>query len=319
MNKFLGCLLFLSISTVFAPEALALSDASKATILVVDEEGAPIKGAIVGMGFEKNTGWGTDATGKRGVTGVDGRFVAEGNCNGHITYGADKEGYYNSHYEYDFKDKGPLGWKPWNPELKVILRKIQNPVPMYARKVKIDLPVLGEEVGYDLIAYDFTPPYGRGTQADLVFKADKKVENKKKYDSNLVISFSNKYDGIKLIKEDLQYGSELKLPRIAPFEGYFAKWSLSKSRYPNEGVKVNFAQDDNYVFRVRSEEKDGKFERAMYGKILGPISFGNITRRDTATIAFKYYLNPDYTRNLEFDPERNLFGPLPPLEQVGIQ
>jgi hypothetical protein len=54
----------------------------------------------------------------------------------------------------------------------------------------------------------------------------------------------------------------------------------------------------------------------MYGKIIGPISFGDVSRKDTATVQFKYYLNPDNTINLEFDPEHNLFGQLSPLEQV---
>lgn len=37
------------------------------------------------------------------------------------------------------------------------------------------------------------------------------------------------------------------------------------------------------------------------------------------TIIFKYYLNPDGTRNLEYDPNRNLFGKLPLHEWVDIK
>jgi len=43
----------------------------------------------------------------------------------------------------------------------------------------------------------------------------------------------------------------------------------------------------------------------MYGKIKGKIEF-EPRRSKTAKIYLYYYLNPDYTRNLEFDPKRNL-------------
>lgn len=56
----------------------------------------------------------------------------------------------------------------------------------------------------------------------------------------------------------------------------------------------------------------------MYGKILGHIGLTAIFS-ETAEIYFKYYLNPDYTRNLEFDPKQNLFKNLPDRERVGIK
>ncbi len=37
---------------------------------------------------------------------------------------------------------------------------------------------------------------------------------------------------------------------------------------------------------------------------------------DPTEVYFTYSLNPDYTRNLEFDPKRNLFDNLSDLEQV---
>ncbi len=36
----------------------------------------------------------------------------------------------------------------------------------------------------------------------------------------------------------------------------------------------------------------------------------------TAIIRFTYYLNPDGTRNVEFDPAKNLFRNLPWIEGV---
>lgn len=72
--------------------------------------------------------------------------------------------------------------------------------------------------------------------------------------------------------------------------------------------------DNNYIFRVRSEVKDGKLIKAMYGKIQGDIGFFPSNKpKNTARLEFKYFLNPDYTRNLEYG--KNLF----PGVQVGIE
>jgi hypothetical protein len=56
----------------------------------------------------------------------------------------------------------------------------------------------------------------------------------------------------------------------------------------------------------------------MYGKIHGEIKFDPRGSK-TALLGFKYYLNPDYTHNLEFDPTKNLFTDLKRGERVGIR
>ncbi len=58
--------------------------------------------------------------------------------------------------------------------------------------------------------------------------------------------------------------------------------------------------------------------RAMYGKIQGDIIFDPRGSKTTG-IVFKYYLNPDFTTNLEFDPKRNLFENLKDRERVGLE
>ena len=73
----------------------------------------------------------------------------------------------------------------------------------------------------------------------------------------------------------------------------------------------------NHFFRIRSEEKDEEYYKSMYGKIHGDIRFGVIGSK-TGYVIFKYYLNPDYTNNLEFDRNRNLFINLKSFEEVGL-
>ncbi len=307
------------IVTVWIEEAKAMFKPSKFTIVAVGEQGELLSGVRVGVGFEKNKGWGTDSFGQQGVTGPDGKLTFSGQSNGHITYGGRKDGYYDSYYDYDFNDFGTFGWKPWNPELKVVMRKIENPAPMYARDTNIEIPIVGKDVGFDLIAFDWVVPYGKGKHSDFIFCLERRFADRSNFEAKLTMKFSNKHDGVQQYRQKLENGSQFKLPRFAPEVGYESQLLLREWRNPGES-KLNrnfnfYAVDLNYLFRVRSRQKDDDRVEAIYGKILGPLSFDPVFS-NTAKIYFKYYLNPDYTRNLEFDPKRNLFGTLPDLEQV---
>ena len=91
------------------------------------------------------------------------------------------------------------------------------------------------------------------------------------FDTRLELSFPNKLDGIQLVKENRRFGSDLKLPRMAPETGYQNKLIRSRSRVPGAPGEDDQKEDNNYIFRVRSEERNGKLVRAMYGKIHGDI------------------------------------------------
>jgi len=278
-----------------------------------------LAGVKIGVGFERNTGWSTDSSGQQGITDADGELLFSGQSNGHITYGGRKVGYYDSYYDYDFKDLGVFGWEPWNPELKVLMRRIENPTPMYARdtkmaNIKIKIPVIGKEVGFDLIAYDWVAPYGNGQHIDFIFYLEKTYRGFQDYDAKLTIKFLHPMDGIVEIEENLTNGSQFKLPRIAPKNGYKNSLQIIRNKKNNTETYRNYKFNDNYIFRVRAEVNNGNLARAMYGKIRGPIEID--PRVDPTEVYFKYYLNPDYTKNLEFDPKRNLFGNLPGMEQV---
>jgi hypothetical protein len=291
---------------------------AKVTLHAVDDSGQLVSGAKVGVGFD---GPGGKYSGENGVTGEDGSFSASGACLGKIQYSAKKTGYYSSHYHYNFKSMGVFRWEPWNPRLNVLLRKIENPVPMYARKPvrSIEIPVTDSDVGFDLLEFDWVSPYGKGVIADFIFRLERQGNKNSDFDATLTVRFSNKFDGIQLYRESRNDGNEFYLPRFAP-EGEYQKQLILREWRTTEERRVNrnfdfLAGDINYIFRVRSEEENNKLKKAMYGKILGSISFDTIFSK-IGTIHFSYHLNPDYTRNLEFDTKRNLFGNLPPLEQV---
>ena len=308
-------LLITSLILLYSSHAFALSDA-KITIKVINEEGMPLEGARVGITYNTVSAKGEVI----GFTDASGLFTSSSEAILEVGGSAKKDGYYQTIFNYIFTDVKSGRLIPWNPELSLVLRKIEKPVAMYARNMNmsgsIKLPVVGKEVGFDLIEYDWVAPYGKGKNTDIIFKCDRVIKSDYEYDGTLTITFPNKYDGIQPVKEDRRYGSLLKLPRFAPQGGYQQKLiKYSRRQGRDKPSESDYKEDNNYIFRIRSEEEGGKLVRAMYGKLQGDIDF---YPKDPPGIGFTYYLNPDYTRNLEFDPKRNLFENLRSFEQVGL-
>jgi len=68
-------------------------------------------------------------------------------------------------------------WRPWNEEILVTIRPIINPVPMYMQNKYLEIPANDKDVGFDLVAADWVPPYGKGQHTDFIFKVDRRYEN----------------------------------------------------------------------------------------------------------------------------------------------
>lgn len=292
------------------------------TIVVFDEDGRTIEGMNVGIGFEKNTGSGTRGIPVRGKTDARGRFTGKHHTLNTVQYRAYKEGYYESSGTYKFQGEAAKKWQPWNPELVLVMRRIERRVPMYARDTQdskhLELPALDKAVGFDLVKYAWVRPYGPGEHADLVFKAQKNYLDDDNYEAQLSLTFTNSDDGIITIKEDRFATSEFKLPRYAPAQGYEKRLTIIEKRVSGRVVESTESETDNYIFRVRSKDGRRRVPETMYGKILGGIRIDPMGTK-TAIILFKYYLNPDHSPNLEFDPSKNLFTGLKSFEEVGVQ
>jgi hypothetical protein len=293
-------------STVFAFGML------KINVKVVDETGIPLADTKLSVRFsggEMPVMKNTDDQGICSITSSSGDGVVVGT--------AMKEGFYNSTFHHDFYVTRFGMWQPWGKELAVVMRPIVNPVPMYVRNHSFKVPVKGEEVGFDLEKADWVIPYGLGTKADFIFKLDQRYDNGDNYDATMTLTFVNPFDGIQVVKDDgggdFNVGSWFRLPRTAPDTGYLPKMQKRISR-GSYGRHSDIEDDNNYLFRVRSEvDEYGKLERAMYGKIRGELRH---FVGDGGGIKMHYYLNPDYTPNLEFDPKRNLFIILSGSENV---
>ena len=283
-----------------------------ATVRVTDEKGRPVEGADTAIVFAVFDRWPGHAEGKRGMTGADGLFSFSARTHGEMRYDVRKKGYYDAEGSYRWGSSSRENGKyiPWNPVMEVTLKTIENPVPMYAKHAWAVLPQIGSQFGFDLEKGDWVEPYGKGKISDFLFKADRQGNTFENFKIRLEVTFSNKGDGIQSViipvYEDAILHT-LRLPKLAPEEGYQEKWVTEIGNTPETGrYNLSGNKDQNFIFRVRTVlDENGKIKSANYGKIHDDFEIGGYSSK-TLGIGFRYYFNPDGTRNLEFDPTRNL-------------
>jgi hypothetical protein len=282
----------------------------KATVKVLDEDGQPLAGAAVTIGYyvPPPPGESIGTGSKRGTTDTNGMFTASARCRSiDLSFGAGKVGYYRSHMDYELGPPFRYDVVKWSPNITLLLKKVGQPIPMYAKGVNLGMPVFDKSAGFDLMAGDWVAPYGRGVTTDILFTGhfDKRTENESDY--KLTVSFPNTGDGIQeFAVPDAEKGSGLRSPHEAPADSYQSKWVQTDNRKPGKPVETNRDENRNYFFRVRTVlDEKGNVKSALYGKIYGDF------------MKFRYYLNPTpNSRNVEFDPKQNLLKGLKSTEQV---
>ena len=301
---------------------------AQVTFHVVTDDGKPVANVDVTAStflyWDRKEGFGKDVyqdikgrTDKDGMTTIT--FASE---RGDVHYGIhDVPGYYPTwNLEYQFKEIKDGKWQPWNPILELEFKPILKPIPMYARKkgaIKpFAIPAIGQPVGFDMMAGDWVAPHGKGSVSDMLFTLTEKVpyvSAEQPFDVTLTVTFTNKGDGIQSVLVPLNRGSEFRLPRYAPEDGYEPQLVKEIAHATGEPIASGTREDQNYFVRVRTVlDEKGKVQSALYAKIDGDIQFwGNRKTR------FTYYLNPNPNdRNMEFDLKQNLAGDLPFNERV---
>ena len=275
---------------------------------VTEEDGTPIEGVNTTVTF---LGYKSDQTTREeGITDGQGFFEAEGEPLLRMSVRAEKEGYYAN-------QSGRLSRKE-NHNVTLVLRKVKNPIPLYAKKVILGMPVNREWVGYDFEVGDWVAPYGQGKVKDALFKCDTEKTGERKGRGSLEIKFDDD-EGFLLESKNYHQLSDMKLPHKAPSKGYQRLFNREEKSYHNKNARVRVG----YFFRSRVEREEGKIVSANYGKILADIRFSprhfeyKGKPKKFATISFTYYFNPSPNdRNLEFDLKQNLFKSLDTTEQV---
>lgn len=286
---------------------------AKITIKVVDENNDPLKGIDVGIAFPRIFYGKEKNEIEHKLTDMNGRCSASGASYDTVRYVVIREGYYHIIGSYKFKQKNFGSWAPNNPEVTIVLRKVKSPVPMYSRRFYKVLPLRNTDIGCDLIANDWVKPYGDGIHSDITFHLKKQYNNEFDYRADLQVKFFGRDDGFVKYNMNMYNGSEFKLPRYAPTDGYQKQFIRQVIRPPGKPLQDDQNENNGYVFRIRSFSQNS----IMYGKIQGDIELG-ANGAGTAGVAFSYYLNPDHTRNLEFDPKKNLFTDLKSFERPGL-
>ena len=318
MRKILFSLLLAG--TMLAAEVNVQLPESKLTVRVLDEDSRPITGATVTIAFENPVPkWGGgEEKPAIGLTDTRGIFSASGRSYDTLGGNVKKDGYYQSWWEsYKFEKQELRKWKPWNPTTAVVLKRIGQPIGMYAKKVETDLPMADTPVGFDLTEGDWVAPHGRGKTSDFIFKLTKRVASFEDYGAELLLTFANQFDGIQSFAVEPKWTSALRSLRMAPEKRYNPNLSLLQGRSKEKGSYGWNNKNRNYFFRVRTTAgESGGIAIGLYGKIYGEIEYFP-TSSNTAKLRFTYYLNPTPNdRNVEFDPKRNLFRNLKSEEEV---
>lgn len=274
--------------------SLAITSCGQTTtkVKVVDEAGQPLEKAEVRVRYVNFN----DDQNKILKTDVNGQVEDSGSPDLRLHVYANKEGYYQSF-------SGPLDRKI-NNNLTMVLRKKANPIPLFAKKIKLIAPVVEQKLGYDFERADWVAPFGEGKSNDVFFEVKYDKKSSDNYDYELTVTFPNEFDGLREFRDSRL--SELRSSHLAPEKKYVKVWKQEVYRRPNEGRSGNRDPLRNFWLRVRSKANNqGELISANYVKIYGDFP------------EFTYYFNPvPNDRNLEFDPEQNLFGSLPWKERV---
>jgi len=190
-------------------------------------------------------------------------------------------------------------WQPWNPQLNIVLKPVENPVPLHARTLKLNLQ-MDADYALDMLAGDWVAPLGKGKVADLVFTHQG--------EDDFSITLPGQGNGIELFEADHYNYSALKLPRHAPLDGYTDKLTMNLwQRWPGPEEEQR-RQRANYFFKLRNRATGASDSAGpLYGKIYAPLVLYYDERKKTHQVSFMYFLNPKPgDTNLEFDADHNL-------------
>lgn len=309
------------VELVVAPLIASTVASVRVTFKVVDERCVPVSEASICGG-----GWIPDGsvssaykatTDTNGITTVDLKTAYDIGCT------VSKEGHYDSEFYYAFGSEKTIHEGRW-PQSGftniIVLKRIINPVPMYVKAVEAKVPVLGQNIGYDLMKGDWVSPHGKGVVSDLVVCVTGKVEKiqlkfgaQNQSEIAMRVTFSNPGDGIQTstvpTHNEEFLGSALVTDHEAPVNGYQPEYQYHRRVGPDRKTLIN--SDRRYgqiaYFRIRSKlDEKGQVVSAMYGTMRG--DFYAIHRKDGQEIGvyFFYVLNSDGTRNVECKQGANL-------------
>ena len=275
-----------------------------ATLKAIDEAGQPVPEARADIGYYTNS----QPADALGLTDTNGIFTVSHSVLSslaEVSLQVEKSGYYTTKRVHVL---GPdYDQAKWTFTETLGLKKVGNPIAMYAKSVNLGMPVFDKPAGFDFMVGDWVGPYGKGVNADIIFTAHLDKRSESDADYKLTVSFPKAGDGIQeFTVPDAEKGSGLRSSHETPANGFQPQWVQTRNRKPGQPETGNLDANRNYIFRVRTAlDQQGNVVSAHYGKIYGDF------------MQFSYYLNPTPNdRNIEFDPKQNLLGGIQSFEQV---
>lgn len=305
-------MLFLAANSVWAQPTVR----TRATFVVRDDLGQPVPKALIEGGFYDVTDSGARDRFKK-FTDTNGMLVVKGRAMIGVGGLVTADGHYQTITSVPLEYDQLMTLRRWDVEVPVLLKRIRNPIPMFAKGVsyytirgtsndKRGLYVLSSLVGYDMLEGAMVAPYGNGKVVDLEFNWKMTILTTNGWggvvdgDSIFEVRMTNGVDGICRGdpdgSADGHIGSRFRSAYEAPELGY----TNSISYYLRDRGTERDTNDDRhdlYYFRIRTQTNElGQVTNALYGKIEGQINE-----------RFAYFLNPTPNdRNVESDPKRNL-------------
>ena len=306
--------------------------AREVKVRVMDELGSPVVGAKSSIYFVNARHDDLRA----GLTNINGEFLASGNSTNSFGFIISKDGHYQARVEGLSKDENHnvevILPRVINP-IPLFASYIDSAGRIPGEEMAF--PVHDLWVGFDLEVADWVAPHGRGKTADFLLRfrnefkgwkdwlardIDKLMAETKelakfrneewtmdkfkmrsgKWEGLVEMKFPGEGDGILEVRRFIGY-SPMKLPYLAPNDGYLPTWKRTVNNY--DGIIL--PKDTGFFLRTRvKRDQQGKIISANYAKFIGRMD----ARASTGQIEFLYYFNPvPNDRNLEFDPTRNLF------------
>lgn len=305
------------LAVVFLTSGATILPSRQLTVLVVNSEGNPVEGATVfalfDNGFHRDPRAAEPATAQ---TDAEGKATLTGRTPFPVDVTVTKDGFYDSKLEvpfetYDYAKQKSVDFS--KREVSMELKKVIRPIPLYAKRMAVEFPVIGEPLGLDLEKADWVKPHGKGERADLLLRAEGVFESRENYHLEIALDFPHRKDGYTSFEKDRV--SDLASAHSAPDGEYThasLNWERGTGNYPPQ-------QSNGYYLRLRSiEDSSGKIINANFAKIY-EVEFGGGLGSNPPQPWFRmtYYFNPlENDRNLEFNPKENLFQKLDHDERV---
>jgi len=145
------------------------------TLKVSDESAKPVEAASVQVGYMQNELM-------DGLTDSNGIFIAT-RADKSVALGflITKEGYYSDYLHYELFTPGQFDDKKVadnrNATLPFTLRRVGQPISMYAKRDETTLKQENRSMGFDLMVGDWVTPLGKGFHTDIFFTVHRKIIN----------------------------------------------------------------------------------------------------------------------------------------------